>query len=827
MTGTGMSEPESLGATRSGTTAFGAALRSMRLAAGLSQGALAERAGLSEKAVGALERGDRTTPRPATVVLLADAIGASPAERDRLLAAARAEQRPTKRDRLLAATGAERRPNDTDAASVARHGLLVPPTPLLGRQQDIAAVSQLVSPSGGAARLVTLVGPGGVGKTRVALAVALELVDAFADDVWFVDLSPLRDYRLVAASVARALDVRESGGRSAHELLIDALREREVLLVLDNFEHVLDAAPLIADLLSRCPRLSVLVTSRTALRLRAERRFMIEPLSVPRADGPHTLETITRSSAVQLFVDRAQAIVPDFQLTPSNRDALGGICRRLDGLPLAIELAAARTAVLLPDALLARLQQPHTSELGDLPPRQRTMQATISWSYDLLTPEEQTLFACLAVFVGGWTLESAEAVCANVLPTGVDLRGLMLGLVESSLVRRTTDAASGQARFGMLETIREDASRRLVASGQAAKVRDRHLAFFLAEADQIEPHLHGPDQATWAECLEREHDNLRAALSWSATGHQPLQGLQLATTLRYFWYMHGHHREGRERLAHALEHGTSVATDVRGRALGALGYLEAMQAEYGLAQRHLNEALALARGANDLPTIVLAQRYLGMVAIGNGDPHAARAHLEASFGLYTALGQDEDAGAFLMYLGDAAFADGDSDLARSYFEESRDRLRQLGNMTVLPYPIRRLGHLALLRGDVSGAVKMCLESLSLNRAVGDPQGIAACLVALSSVAAACNASERAARLLGSADALLSAGGIELFAADRLLYRQTQDRVRRELGETTFGEHWTAGQIADPEPDIASFGSPESPPESDFGAAAGPLRRGPS
>ncbi|MBV9603164.1 MAG: helix-turn-helix domain-containing protein, partial [Chloroflexi bacterium] len=292
---------ESLGATRSGTTAFGAALRSMRLAAGLSQGALAERAGLSEKAVGALERGDRTTPRPATVVLLADALGASPAERERLLAAAHADAQPTDGD---AVAHAEQRPTerelptDTGAASLARRGLLVPPTPLLGRQQDVAAVGQLLSPSGGAGRLVTLIGPGGVGKTRLALAVALELLEAFADDVWFVDLSPLRDYRLVAASVARALDVRESGGRSAHELLVDALRERQVLLVLDNFEHVLEAAPFVADLLSKCPRLTVLVTSRTPLRLRAERRFMVEPLSVPRADAPQTLETITNSPAV-------------------------------------------------------------------------------------------------------------------------------------------------------------------------------------------------------------------------------------------------------------------------------------------------------------------------------------------------------------------------------------------------------------------------------------------------------------------------------------------------------------------------------------------------
>ncbi|MBV9602583.1 MAG: hypothetical protein JOZ87_37780, partial [Chloroflexi bacterium] len=546
---------------------------------------------------------------------------------------------------------------------------------------------------------------------------------------------------------------------------------------------------------------------------------------VPRADAPQTLETITNSPAVQLFVDRAQAIAPDFQLTPSNRDALVAICRRLDGMPLAIELTAARVPLLSPDALLRRLEQPHTRELRDLPPRQRTLQATISWSYDLLTPEEQTLFGSLAVFTGGWTLESAEAVCAAALPTGADLSELMLTLVESSLVRRTADASSGEARFGMLETIREDASRRLVASGRADNLRDRHLAFFLAQADAIEPHLHGPDHATWADRLEREHDNLRAALSWSATGHQPSQGLQLATTLRYFWFRRGHHREGRERLTRALEHGTGLAPEERARALGALGFLEAIQAEYGLAQAHLDEALALAGGANDLPTIALVECYLGFVALGSGDPRAARAHLEPGFGVYQALGQDAYAGVFLMYLGDAALADGDSALARGYFEDSRDRLRQLGNMTELHYPVRRLGHLALLRGDSDEAVKMCLESLSLNQAIGNTQGIAACIVGLAAAAAADGAFERAARLLGSADALLRPGAIELLTADGLLHRQTLDRVRRELGETTFGEHWTAGQTADPEPDIASFGSCDAPSDSDSGAAAGSVGHG--
>lgn len=767
-------------------TAFGAMLRSLRLAAGLSQGALAERAGISQKAVGALERGDRATPRLATLTLLADALKASAAERAGLLAAARPE--PPQAARQYVRPGA--------------HGLPVPPTPLIGRQDEIAAVCRQLLPAHNGAHLLTLIGPGGVGKTRVAVAVSLELVDAFADGVWFVDLAPVHDHRLVAAAVARALDVHESGGHSARELLIKALRDRQLLLVLDNFEHVLDAAPLVAELLSNCPRIIVLVTSRTALRVRAERRLTVEPLSVPAANSQPALETVVASTAVQLFVERAQAIVPDFALTESNAAAVGAICRRLDGLPLAIELAAARTALLEPQALLERLRLPHEGELVDLPPRQRTMQATISWSCDLLTPVEQTLFGALAVFAGGCTLQAAEVICATAVPSDADLGQLMLALVDSSLVRRVFDA-SGQVRFGMLETIHEDANRRLAASGQAAQMRDRHLALFLSEADRIEPHLHGPEQATWADRLEREHGNLRAALSWAATSRQPQLGLRLATSLRYFWYMHGHHREGRAWLTEMLSRGAGLAPGLRGRALGALGYLEAMQAEYGLARTHLEEALALGRAADDPPAIALAQRYLGFVAIGSGDPRAARVHLESSFAFYQDLGQDEDAGAFLMYLGDAALAEGDSQRARHYFEESRDRLRALGNTTVLPYPVRRLGHLALLRGDLAEAVTMCLESLSLNRAVGDPQGIAASFVALGAAAAAGNAFDRAARLLGAADELLDAGSIELFVADRQLHEQTRDRVRQELGETTFALLWTAGHAADAEPDIES------------------------
>ncbi|MBV9169049.1 MAG: helix-turn-helix domain-containing protein, partial [Chloroflexi bacterium] len=549
---------EALGATRSDSTAFGLALRSMRVAAGLSQAALAERAGLSEKAVGALERGDRTTPRPATVVLLADALGASPAERDRLLAAAHAEGRPSERGR----------PTDTGAASLARRGLLVPPTPLFGRQQDIAALIQLVSPSGGAARLVTLIGPGGVGKTRVALAVALELVDAFADDVWFVDLSPLRDYRLVAASVARALDVRESGGGSAHELLIDALRERQVLLVLDNFEHVLDAAPLVADLLSKCPQLSVLVTSRTALNLRAERRFMLEPLSVPRADGPHTSETMMNSPAVQLFVDRAQAIAPDFELTPSNSDALGAICRRLDGLPLAIELAAARVPLLSPDALLRRLERPFpklSAGTRDLPSRHQTLYNTLAWSYELLGPAEQVLFRRLAVFAGGWTLEAAEAVCGGTdLPAEAVLDRLNQ-LVESSLVQ-VLNAGRDERRFGLLEIVREYAQRDLQASGEEDAIREAHAQYMSALAGESYWRLVGPEQVDWIARTAREQDNFRVALRWLLGTGQLDEAGYLLRHLQRFWWMHGQMVEARRWAELVLAADTEVPRAARANA---------------------------------------------------------------------------------------------------------------------------------------------------------------------------------------------------------------------------------------------------------------------
>jgi predicted ATPase/transcriptional regulator with XRE-family HTH domain len=785
---------ESLGATRSGTTAFGTVLRSMRLAAGLSQGALAERAGLSEKAVGALERGDRTTPRPATVVLLADAMGASPAERDRLLAAAHAEGRPPERGL----------PTDTDAESVARHGLLVPPTPLLGRQQDIAAVSQLVSPPDGAARLVTLIGPGGVGKTRVALAVALELVDAFADDVWFVDLSPLRDYRLVAASVARALDVRESGGRSAQELLIDALRERLVLLVLDNFEHVLDAAPFVADLLSKCPRLTVLVTSRTALRLRAERRFMVEPLSVPRADGPHALETVANSPAVQLFVDRAQAIVPDFELTPSNRDALGAICRRLDGLPLAIELAAAGVPLLSPDALLRRLERPFpelSAGIRDLPSRHQTLYNTLAWSYALLGPAEQALLRRLAVFAGGWTLEAPEAVCGGTdLPSEAVL-GHLRQLVESSLVQ-VLDAGRDERRFGLLETIREFAQQELQASGEEAAIREAHAHYMSALAGESFRRLVGPEQVEWIARTAREQDNFRAALRWLLdTGQLDEAGYLLRDLVR-FWWMHGQVVEARRWAELVLAGDTEVPRAARANAsfVAAIAALvEGNEAAVTLAE----QACSLARAMGDRWLQGSSLVVQGVSVAISGDIADGIELLQQGRQLVQEVGDDFLVGIALGNLSTLSLFGGEVDEAERYAEEYVALAQRTADSDVLSMAHARnyAATVALVRQDLDRVTDLLTASIPPAVKVGQPDVVAYGFMGLAVVAAG-EDPVRAARLFGAAEQLRERGGVVLWPPLQMLYTQPLESVRGTLGTDAFTAAWAEGRAMTREQAVA-------------------------
>jgi predicted ATPase len=387
----------------------------------------------------------------------------------------------------------------------------------------------LLTSSTPAVRLLSLIGPGGVGKTRLALEVGATVRDAFSDGAAFVDLAPLRDHRLVPATIARVLGIHESGRQSAQELLVAHLRERQLLLTLDNFEHLLGATPLVTELLAACSRLSILVTTRSALRVRSERRFSVPPLATPAAaDTADTLDAAQAATlypAIRLFVERVQSVAPEFSLDSDNAPVVAEICRKLDGLPLALELAAARVHLLSPRALLPRLEHRlHLLSSGpvDLPERQRTLRGALDWSYDLLDPPERALLRRLAVFAGGWTIEAAEAVCADAdLPASDVLQHLSV-LVDNSLVRRL-DHKADEPRFGMLETIREYALDHLTVDAEDADVRNRHLHFYVNVAEAAEPNLHGPDQAHCADSVEREIDDVRAATPGGG-GDQPRTG---------------------------------------------------------------------------------------------------------------------------------------------------------------------------------------------------------------------------------------------------------------------------------------------------------------
>ncbi len=750
---------------------LGAQLRRFRLRAGLSQEALAEKAGVSVNTIGALEEGQRRRPYPNTLRALADSLDLAGADRAALLS-----------------SGGDRPPAASPSA------LPLPLTTLVGREAEVAQIMTLLrSPD---TRLLSLLGPGGVGKTRLAVEVATKMREEFADGVAFVDLAPLHDQRLVPATIARSLGVRETGGRSAWELLQVHLQERHLLLVLDNFEHLLPAATLLTELLGGCPRLTLLVTTRSALRLRAERRQTIGPLAAPSREAPISVADLGTFPAAQLFIDRMLAVAPGFTLDDNNAAAVAEICRQLDGIPLALELAAARVQLLAPSALLRRLEHRlHLLSDGpiDLPERQRTLRGTLAWSYDLLEPADRALFRQLAVFAGGWTLDAAEAVASVGSNLGAQDVVQRLGvLVDNSLVRPLEHVA-GEQYFGMLETVREYALERLAAEDDADAVRARHLDYYVALAETAEPHLDGGDLTVWADRLEREHVNLRAAMT-NARAAQPALALRLGHALRFFWYQHGHLREGRDLLQAALAASDeSVDASTHGRGLAALGYLLAVQGQYAEARERLEAALEINRAHGDDSDLAFALRYLGLVASALGDAHAAARYLEESLVVSRRAGSSVACAFALMYLGDVTLQRQELERAQQLFEESSVLLSALDNTTAQSYPLRRLAHVARVRGEHSRAVTLCLQSLEQNRASGDRQGVAACLVALAQIAEAQGQALPAVRLLGLADAVATVVGGRLlpFDADQLV--QVTAELQAQLEQPAWQQAWDEGQ----------------------------------
>jgi predicted ATPase/DNA-binding CsgD family transcriptional regulator/transcriptional regulator with XRE-family HTH domain len=740
------------------TASFGRWLKLRRLTLDLTQHDLGQLVGCSPETIRKIEADER---RPSVQIAerLAVHLAIPAAEHQAFVKAARAALCP---DQLAP---------PTQTADQARwqlprqrpHNLPRQATPLIGREAEVAAICGLLQHD--EVQLLTLTGPGGVGKTRLALQVAAEALDDFASGVAFVALAPISDPSLVIATIAHTLGVREASGQSLQQTLQAALRERQLLLLLDNFEHLVAAAPLVADLLADCPQLKVLVSSRVPLHLRGEKEIPVPPLALPDLQQLPALDQLTQYAAVELFMARTRDVQPSFVVTDENARTVAEICARLDGLPLAIELAAARSKLFPPQALLTRLDHRLkllTSGARDLPARQQTMRSTIEWSYNLLPAGEQMLFRRLAVFVGGCTLEAATEVLSFELKVmneeprqlrtqnpglsraeGSELKTLegLAALIDNSLLRQEA-SLNGEPRFLMYETIREYALERLEAGGEIATLWRQHATYYLTLAERAEPKLMSAEQAVWLQHLETEHDNLRAALQWSLERGGAEPALRLGSALWRFWRLRGYLSEGRRWLEAALAGcppGSSADSrlpwaDARAKALTGAGMLAHYQGAYTRAAALCGQSLTLFRQLSDRRGVAVALHGLALVARSAGNYAAAGAMYQESLAISRELGDIWGSASSLCYLGVVYIFGADYAAARPVLEESLALFKQSGDREGLAVAIHCLGVVSWGEGDNRTAWLLLTEALTIFRALGNRRYIAHSLSMLGRVA---------------------------------------------------------------------------------------------
>jgi predicted ATPase len=713
------------------------------------------------------------------------------------------------------------------------HNLPAQPTPFIGRGAQIAALKELVLDPD--VRLVTLMGPGGTGKTRLSLQVAQAAFEHFPDGVIFVPLADDIDSNQFISRVAQHLEVRE-GGRPLLENLKDYLREKHLLLVLDNFEQLVSASPVVAELLVAAPQLKVMVTSRIALELHGEHEFPVPPLELPHSAGELTMETLAGNESVRLFVERARAVYPNFRLTDDNGSPVAEICRRLDGLPLALELAAARIKLLPPQAILSRLDDRLkllTGGARDLPARQQTLRNTLEWSYSLLNEEEKTLYARLSVFVGGFSLEAAEAVCNS--EGRFDILEGLTSLVNNSLLRQE-DTSEGEPRFGMLETIRAYAIERLAESGEMEPLRQAHAQYFgNIIINQAGFQLYSEKALYWLNWLEREHDNIRATLNWSLTSPGGIDlGPGVLFALTWFWYRRGYSIEGSHWAEQILASPIVQATPpLRVLALQASGMLALWQGKQDLALSRLQEGLAIEQRLEDdfmvaalhmasaiafinmgrdsraQPLLEIAQKYfkennqpyfhaitivhLGNAELGLGHPDQARAlHEEARTEAY-ALGESWILSFALNNLGEVARTQGQYDLAKKYYKECEALLRNTGDKGDLARFVHSLGYIAQHEGDTTRAESQFRKSLALFRQLGNRRGMAECMAGLAGLKARQGETEWGAVMLSAAESVLKITGGAWWPADRVEVEANQEIIRSALSEAELAAEQKKGR----------------------------------
>jgi predicted ATPase/class 3 adenylate cyclase/Tfp pilus assembly protein PilF len=737
------------------------------------------------------------------------------------------------------------------------NNLPLQPTTFIGRTKELKDAINLLRRHD--VRLVTFTGPGGSGKTRLALQVAAQLIDEYEHGIFFASLEAINDPSLVVSAIVRTLGVREGAGLTEFEALREHLQNKHLLLVLDNSEQLSSTPRILSELVAVAPHLKVLVTGRAALHLYGEHEFPVPAMSLPPLEGkpgkgPDYLAKLSQAEVVRLFVERAQAVKPDFVATEGNVHAIVSVCRRLDGLPLAIELAAARIRILSPQALMSRLESSLkilTGGAEDLPPRQRTLRNAIEWSYDLLGAEEKDVFALLSVFQGGCTVEAAEALVSatcdemDAATTQPDALDLVSSLVDKNLLRQS-EADNGEARLSILQTLREYATERLEQSGRIHAARRLHAEYYFALAERAKPNLTGQEQRAWLDQLDIEHDNLRSALEWAR--HENITMLVcMSGALRQFWTVRGYLTEGRHwlevALANALERGNDVPpamqAEVRAGAsvmaldqgdydhatilmqqnldsyrqlgdrrneaysLSQMAVVATHRGHYQQSQELFEESLRLRRAIEDKEGVAASLNNLGHVVTILGEHPRAQLLLEESLAIFRAIGQRRGESISLNNLGRVAHLQGNTGLARSRYEESLLIKRELSDKVGIASSLSKLGAVAQSEGDYERAGKLYYESLTLFHSAGDRQSAIPSLLGLAEVARISGHSSRAGYLIGLVQALLEATGGALDPAAGQEYEHIKASVKADLGEAAWeaassrGRTWTLEQaIAD-------------------------------